>query len=372
MTPPCFKKRLHLWQQRRILYPSIFHCKGSPTRRQRDRRTGERLRSPSQNALCALQLKRRCGCRLGLVVSGGRSVARDGRKDALAAKATLQMKPISPATPVSLLARRIPKGRHQRFTVHGPRANIIGWGLPWARDVLEGPHCAKAALWVDAVRLAPEATDILATRVPEVGNRGLVGKLADLRGRTIDFCVVASTAEPASDILPVGITTELAFVATWLPIIRDAWLIVESTTCGVRLGCALWTIDANARRVAAEPALSMDTVCPTAQVTCDTVLIPIVRDEGFVLEVAAASWAIDVCVVACAAVSALDVLGVRLATQLANLASWIPEVAHAYWLVLELARPFLRGRLCVRGQGLETQCDDGGFDTVHIQDDGLG
>jgi len=216
----------------------------------------------------------------------------------------------------------------------------------WARHVLEGSHCAKAALPVDAVRVASEASALLAARIPEIGGRGLVGKIAGLGGRTRDIAVVASTAEPAIDMLPVGMTTKLAFVAAWFPIVRDVWLNVKSTACGIRRrSCALWALDAGKREVAAEPALSMDTISPTTQLPCDTLLVPIVRNERFVWEVATTCRAIDAQEVARAAISALGVVAVCLATQLANRASWIPKMAHADWLVLELASPLFRGRI---------------------------
>jgi len=278
------------------------------------------------------------------------------------------MKPISPATKNPFLARRIPEGRHRWLTVHGPHARIRELpGCPRARHIVKGPNCTKPALRVDAISVAPEASIARTARVPEVGDHGLVGKLANLRGRTVDVCVGARTAVPASGILPVGIATETyLLVAAWLPIVRDGWLNIESAAWGVRLGRALGAGDTRARVVATEPALRMYTICPTAQFPCDTVLVPIVRDEGEVLEVAAAGWAIDDGVIACTAKTALEVLAVRVATQwvrvATNLAIGIPEVAHADGLVLKLARP-----LRARGQGLATQGDDGGLDTVHLR-----
>lgn len=242
--------------------------------------------------------------------------------------------------------------------------------MRWACHVLEGHRRAKAALLADAVRVASKAPSRIAARIPEVRDRGLVGEMAGLRGRTRDVAVVARTAIPAILIPPIGVTTEGdCSAAAWLPIMRGLCLSVECTAWGIRLGRALWAHDAREGRVAAIPALSMDTICPATQPSCLTVLVPIVRDERLVHEVATTRRASDAREVARTAKSALEVLAVCVAAQPSSLSSgarWIPKVAHADWRVLERTSPRFRGGLGVCGQGLAGQCDDGDVDTIHV------
>lgn len=273
-------------------------------------------------------------------MAGGRRIwTSDLAEDTGATKTTLCVQSISPAAQLTHVAALVPEERHHWLSSLGPRALVMWRRLKLrAWHGLERPGAAEATLLVDTISLATQHP--LATLgIPEVRHRWCLLELTDVRGGTMDIREATATAPAAMHMLPIGEATMLAQDASGIPIIRRLWLRCEGTSYLRWLLSIFGAWDSCEGEIAAEAALDMDPVCPTTKLTDLALRVPVVGDERVVWELATARWARNAHEVPTTAQTALHMLSITVTTEVAHLASRIPEMAGTGRLVVELTLP---------------------------------
>jgi len=263
--------------------------------------------------------------------------ARDVAEHPGAAEPALRMQAVGPTSEMAHLATLVPEEGSLGLNTSCPGAAAAGrrHGAR-ARDVLERARLAEAALGVDAIGHAAEHAR-LALMLPIVRHKGLVREGASVARRARDVCVAPLTAKTTPNVDAIGETTAHAFAALRIPEVRGLRLVHEGArSCG-------WprhnirACDVCVRVLTAEAALCVDAVCPAAQLPHLALVVPVVRHNRLVGEMATRWRARDAGVCARSTEPALNVLAIGIAPQHAHRARWIPEVTRNNRLVLEFA-----------------------------------
>mmetsp|Transcript_18075 Transcript_18075/g.54511 ORF Transcript_18075/g.54511 Transcript_18075/m.54511 type:complete len:432 (-) Transcript_18075:2104-3399(-) len=301
-------------------------------------RDQHRLRTWDLPPLC--MSRARTGARGGLTAggrlpgSGGGAWASDVPEDAFAAtEAALGVEAVCPTTEDAHLAVRLPVARHLGLAAPGGELTPVLRRVIRlrARDVLEGPLRAEAALRVHPVGHATQHAHV-AGRVPVVRRRGFHGEGALLRRWALGagyVGVVALAAEAAAHVHRISEAALHAMPATW---VHKEWRCGQHVkSAGGRARPGGW----RGRRLRAgyvgvgvlptEAALRVNAIRPTALHPRMAGLIPVVWHKGLVHEGAAGVGARDAAVGASPTETALNVDTVCVATQHSRLARGVPE-----------------------------------------------
>mmetsp|Transcript_33749 Transcript_33749/g.66991 ORF Transcript_33749/g.66991 Transcript_33749/m.66991 type:complete len:332 (+) Transcript_33749:167-1162(+) len=180
---------------------------------------------------------RRRGSRRGRVRRrSDRFRACDVLEDALAAEAAFRMQTICPTAKDTGGAAGLPVMRGRGLAVQGEHAGVLrGRDGLRARDVLERPHGAEAALHMDPVRVATEFAHA-AVGIPIVRHHRLGREGADLLRGARDVLVGAHAAEAALFVHPIGETTMHPLLARRVPEVRRLRLVGEGARRALRRG----------------------------------------------------------------------------------------------------------------------------------------
>lgn len=247
------------------------------------------------------------------------------------------MNAICPASQLAHLTCLVPEVGHGWLASLRPGAFVLRC-MYWlrTRDCLKRAFRAEAALWMNAIGLASQHA-ICALWVPVERNGWQVVELAHLGTRTMDVLKAARAAEATVRMLAVGVAPMLAHVTGGIPEVPSRGLHVEGTLCCPSMHGSFWASDTCERVIAAKAALLMHSVSPTSKLSDFALGVPIIGDVGLVLETATAGRARDVDEIASATEAALDVLPIGIATEVTHLARRIPERAHIDRVAVKIA-----------------------------------
>jgi len=230
------------------------------------------------------------------------------------------MNTICPATQLAHLATLIPEMAHRWLPALRPSALIFRrLDRLGAGHRLEGPLCAEATLWVDAIGFATQHP-VFTLWIPIIRHIRQIVELAHIQCWAIDVGEATIATETALQMLVIGIASMHACVASRIPIIRSLGLIIEGALCFSPVHRSLGARDTCVREIAAEATLLMDSICPTSQLTHFTLGVPIVRNIRLVLEAATTGRAWDADDISSAAEATLHMLSVAITTEIAHLA----------------------------------------------------
>jgi hypothetical protein len=190
---------------------------------------------------------------------------------------------------------------------------------------------------MNAIGLASQHA-IRALWVPIERNGWQVVELADLGARTMDVLEAARATEATVHMLAVGVAPMLAHVAGGIPEVPSRGLHIEGTLCSPSMHGSFWAGDTCERIIAAKTALLVHSVSPTSKLSDLALGVPIVGDVRLVLETTTAGRARDVDEIASATKTALDILPISIATEVTHLARRIPERAHIDRVAVKIAK----------------------------------
>jgi len=231
------------------------------------------------------------------------------------------------------------------LAIERPLTSVAGLFLPRARHILEWPACTIPAFHMHTICIAPKGMVLAALRVPIIRHCGIRAEAAHLRRHARDVGEDTRATESAVHVDTVRIATMDAHLTGRVPKVWGLWVILEGTcrTFGGR--CAFRARDARVREITTETALGVDPICPTSQLAYLAIVIPIVRNVRLVCELATAGRARHVVLVPRPAESAFKVLTICMAPNHPLSASRIPEIAHTHRLIRKLALASLCARV---------------------------